>query len=352
MSHSGLNRKTRFATLALIIGSNLPDIDSISRFDSSATYLKYHRGITHSFPGVIVLGAALAAVVYFLGRRARPKKTGPAVDARWLLVCCLLATTSHLLLDFTNSYGVRPFLPFSGRWYAWDVMFIVDPVLLTLLAVGLGLPWLFRLVSEEVGARKPSYQRGAIFALCWLVLLWGLRDFAHRRVLNMLDSHTYLQENPRRVGAFPTPANPFAWTGVVETDSAFHVLPANALEDDVDATRTRVFRKAEATPPLEAALKTRTARIFLDFARFPWNSVEETEKGYDVTLRDLRFISSAISRRGFLVDVHLDKQLRVRSESFSFFGGPPRGNGQEGSEEDEREIPGADAAVGILTSRR
>jgi inner membrane protein len=352
ISHAGLNRKTRFATLALVIGSSLPDIDSVSRFDSSATYLKYHRGITHSLLGVIVLGVLLAAAVHYLGRRARAKKTGPPVDARWLLVCSLLATTSHLLLDFTNAYGVRPFMPFSGRWYAWDIMFIIDPLLLVLLALGLGLPWLLRLVSEEVGARKPSYQRGAIFALSCMVLLWGLRDFAHRRVLGLLDSHTYLQENPQRVGAFPTPVNPFAWTGVVETASVYHVLPANALEDDVDATRTRVFRKAESTPPLEAALKTRTAAIFLDFARFPWDSVAETEDGYDVTLRDLRFLSSATARRGFVVDVRLDKQLRVRSESFSFSGEPQRREGQEGSEEDEREASGAGSSDGFPASRR
>ncbi|MBZ5545316.1 MAG: metal-dependent hydrolase [Acidobacteriia bacterium] len=352
MSHAGLNRKTRFATLALIIGANIADIDSVSRFDSSATYLEYHRGITHSLLGVIVLGALVAAAIYFLGRRARAKKTGPPVDARWLLVCSLIATGSHLLLDFTNAYGVRPFLPFSGRWYAWDIMFIIDPLLLTLLALGLGLPWLFRLISEEVGARKPSYQRGAIFALSSMVLLWGLRDFAYRRVLSLLDSHTYLQETPRRLGAFPTPVNPFLWTGVVETDSVLHVLAANALADDVDATHTRVFRKEESTPPLEAALRTRTAKIFLDFARFPWDSVAESEDGYDVTLRDLRFLSSALSKRGFVVDVHLDKQLRVRSESFSFSGTPQRGKDQEGSEEDERGTSGAGPSDGVFVSRR
>jgi hypothetical protein len=161
-----------------------------------------------------------------------------------------------------------------------------------------------------------------------------------------------LQENPRRVGAFPTPVNPFAWTGVVETDSVFHVLPVNALADDVDATRTRVFRKEESTPPLEAALKTCTAKIFLDFARFPWDSVEETDKGYDVTLRDLRFFSSAVSRRGFIVDVRLDKQLHVLSESFSFSGRPQRDNDQEGSEEDDREASGSGTSWRVLARRR
>jgi len=332
MSHAGLNRKTRFATLVLIAGSNLPDIDVVSRIDSSATYLKYHRGITHSILGVTVLGIGLALVTYYLGRKAAPMKSGPPVDARWLLVCSLLATASHLLLDFTNAYGVRPFLPFSGRWYAWDIMFIFDPLLTFLLMMGFAVPALFRLISEEVGARKTDFRRGAIFALCALVALWGVRDFAHRRVLAMLDSHTYLQENPRRIGAFPVPINPFRWSGVVETDSVYHVLPASALGGDVDVEHTQIFRKAEPAPALDTAMKTRTAAIFLDFARFPWGSVDEREGGYDVTLRDLRFFSSSLSRGGFVVSVGLDKNLRVLSESFSF-SAPPRSGGSQASEE-------------------
>ena len=52
LSHAGLRRKTRFATLTLIAAANLPDVDIISRFWGSATYLKYHRGFTHSILGV------------------------------------------------------------------------------------------------------------------------------------------------------------------------------------------------------------------------------------------------------------------------------------------------------------
>lgn len=318
LSQAGLNRKTRFATAALVVGSLLPDLDLVSRFWGSATYLKYHRGITHSILGVTVLAMVLAGVVYALGRRVPPTKTGPPLDARWLLGVCWMATASHLLLDFTNAYGVRPFLPFSARWYAWDIMFIIDPVLLGLLAVGLGVPAILRLVSEEVGAKKPGFRWGAIFSLSCLVLLWGIRDLAHRRVLSLLDSHTYAQENPLRLGAFPSPSNPFAWTGVVETDSAYHVLPANALNDDIDPEDRRAFPKVEASPALDAARKTRTATIFLDFARFPWQHADETNNGFDVVLRDLRFISFESQRRGFVVDIKLDKNLHVRSESFSF----------------------------------
>ena len=324
MSQAGLNRKTRFATLALIVGANLPDIDMVTRVQGSATYLKYHRGITHSILGVTVLAALLAWALYGLGRRARPKPELP-LNARWLLLAAWLGTASHLLMDFTNDYGVRPFLPFSGRWYAWDIMFILDPLLLALLAVGLGLPALLRLVSEEVGGKKARPRWGGVLSLCALVSLWGLRDFAHRRVLGMLESHTYSQQNTLGLGAFPSPANPFEWTGVAETESTFNVVPANALENDVDLDSQRVFHKPEPSPALDAALKTRTAHIFADFARFPWSEVLEREDGYTVNILDLRFFNAFAGRRSFVVEVELDKDLRERFESFSFSAPERRG---------------------------
>jgi hypothetical protein len=156
-----------------------------------------------------------------------------------------------------------------------------------------------------------------VFALCALVFLWGLRDVAHRRVLGFLETHTYSEQDLLRVGAFPSPLNPFEWTGVVETDTAYDVLPANALDDDVDPRSAQQFHKPEASAALDAALKTRTGRIFVDFARFPWAQAEENGEGFDVQIRDLRFYRIDGSRR-FLAEIELDKALRVRSESFSF----------------------------------
>jgi len=324
LSQAGLNRKTRFATLALVVGSNLPDVDLAWAYWGTATYLKYHRGITHSFFGVTVLAALLGCLIYFAGRRAAPKKNAPPLDARWLFFLCWLGTASHLLMDFTNHYGVRPFLPFSGRWYAWDIMFILDPLLLALLALGLGVPAILRLASEEVGGQRPTYRWGAIFSLVCLVLLWGVRDLAHRRVLGFLDSHTYGEENPVRLGAFPSPANPFSWTGVVETESAYYMLPANALDSDVDTTNTEVFHRPQLSPVLDAALKSRTGAIFAGFARFLWAEVYENEDGSEVLLRDLRFFSPSSPNRGFVARIELDKDLRARSESFSFTGNSSR----------------------------
>lgn len=320
ISQAGFNRKTRYATLALVLGSNLPDIDSVSGFWGSVTYLEHHRGITHSIIGVAALGIALAASIYFVGKRARARATGPPLNGRWLLLACCVATGTHLLLDFTNSYGIRPFLPFSGRWYAWGIEPIIDPLLWLALIAGLGLPALFRLITEEVGARKTGFRTGAIFSLCVVAALWGLRDFSHRRALNMLNSIRYHQANPERLGAFPTFGNPFSWTGVVETPGAFYVLPLNTIGSSLELATARIFHKPEPSAALKTALGTRTARVFMDFARFPWPEVVPTDNGVTVTVRDLRFQPADTQRGGFAIRIQLNHQLHVLSQEFDFSG--------------------------------
>ena len=253
----------------------------------------------------------------WLGKHVKPKPALP-LNSRWLLVAAFLGTGSHLLLDYTNAYGVRPFLPFSGRWYAWDIMFIFDPLLLALLILGLAVPWLLRLVSEEVGARKARLVPGAIFCLCAMVALWGVRDFAHRRALSILDSRTYSGEDPQRFSALPVMVNPFTWMGVVETETAFHVVSVKALDANGIPEEMGTFEKPQPSPALAAVMKTRAGKVMLNFARFPWAQVDESEEGYRVSLCDLRFYNESAQSRSFTLEVKLDKNLQTRSEIFYF----------------------------------
>jgi hypothetical protein len=193
-----------------------------------------------------------------------------------------------------------------------------------LLILGLVVPWLLRLVSEEVGARKTRLVPGAVFCLCAMAALWGLRDFAHRRALSILDSHTYSGENPERLSALPVPLNPFTWTGVAETSTSFHLVRVNALDVNALPEEIRTFDKPEPAPAIEAAMRTPTGKIFMDFARFPWAQVEENEEGFLVSLRDLRFFHPSARSPGFTLEVELDKRLQLRSETF-YFSAPPRG---------------------------
>ncbi len=234
-----------------------------------------------------------------------------------------LAGLSHILLDFTNNYGVRPFWPFSEKWYSWDIVFIVEPIMLGLLILGLIVPSVFSLIDKELGARGggPRGRAAATLALVGVVLMWGLRDYAHRRAVNALEARTYNGMDPLRVSAYPTLANPFHWYGVVEAPAFFALSPVDSLGPEVDPEERMDIRyKPEETPITLAAKKSYAGRAFLDWAQYPITEtevLEPPEEGYIVHFQDLRYVqvpnafSRSNGRRVLGVGVKLDKDLRV-----------------------------------------
>ena len=61
---------------------------------------------------------------------------------------------SHLLLDWTNAYGIPLALPFSTHRYRLDINNIVDVWILAILLIPVIATALSRLVSTEIGERK------------------------------------------------------------------------------------------------------------------------------------------------------------------------------------------------------
>jgi len=145
MGRAGLNRKTALATLTLTLAAEAPDLDVLGRFGGPAFGFAHHRGFTHSFLGIPLTSALVVGVVYLFWRLRGRRTNNPELPPRWglLYFYACLAGLSHILLDFTNNYGVRPFWPFSEKWYSWDIVFIVEPVMLVLLIAGLTVPALF-----------------------------------------------------------------------------------------------------------------------------------------------------------------------------------------------------------------
>ena len=149
----------------MTLAAEAPDLDMIGQLRGPVFGFAHHRGFTHSFLGLLIVAGAVVAFMYGIWR-LRGRKTGSGIAPRWglLFVCAYIAGLSHILLDFTNNYGVRPFWPFWEKWYSWDIVFIVEPILLGLLVAGLVLPALFGLINEEIGAR----QHEGIFILPYL----------------------------------------------------------------------------------------------------------------------------------------------------------------------------------------
>ncbi len=313
-----MNRKTGLATLTLVLATEAADIDVVSYFGGSVSGFQHHRGFTHTLLGVPVVAAATLLVVYGIDRLMRHRGRRPKIPVNWrlLYLYALLGGLVHIFLDFLNDYGVRPFAPFHPKWYSWDIVYIVDPVILSLLCLGLVMPALLALVSEEVGGRKPAFRgrAGAALALVCIVVVILVRDFEHRKTVNALKAVLHHGEDPLRVSAYPMPLNPFLWKGVVETQDLFEVSAVNPLENDIDVQGSATIRyKPQETPVTLAAKKSQLGRVFLDWAKYPLVEVDQLARneGYKVRFIDLRFADPSLPARDQVLSgyVVLDPQL-------------------------------------------
>ncbi len=326
MGRAGLNRKTALATLTLTLAAEAPDLDVLGRFGGPAFGFAHHRGFTHSFLGTPLDAVVVTGFVYLVWLLRKRKTHDPNLPPRWglLFFYSCLAGLSHLLLDFTNNYGVRPFWPFQEKWYSWDIVFIFEPVMFVLLLLGLIVPALFGLIDKEIGARNrgPRGRLAASLALIGIVFMWGIRDYEHRRAVNALAARTYNGVDPLRVAAYPTWVDPFHWFGVVETPAFFALMPVNALTPEVDPEGDMQIRyKPEETPITLAAKNSYLGRVYLDWAVYPiaeTETLQPPESGYLVHLEDLRyaqvpelFSRRRGSRRVLGATVEVDHNLRV-----------------------------------------
>ena len=340
LAKAGLERTTPLATTALVISSNLPDIDVVVRVRGITSYLEHHRGLTHSFVGLAVLAAVLAFLLAYLDRKFRLRRDPfrrPVRPAR-LFAVSLLGGLGHTFMDFTNSYGVRPLLPFSSRWYYGDLAFVVDPWIWLILgsaAVWLttsaaarpnsrvalrAIFWLvlavFASLLVALAFRNPDETQMAIpttlrviwfagltvivagavlgwgragarlarYSLLLLVLYYGGLYAAHQSARERADRDLPV-ETARGLAAWPTPANPLAWQAVAGGNGFFytrHLVVGGAVYD---------WREmAAADPELVRELRQwEEARKFLDFARFTTVTEEGGGDERRMLFRDIRF---------------------------------------------------------------
>ena len=310
LARAGLDRLSPRATLIAVLAANIPDFDAITILGGSDVYFMHHRWVTHA-----LLFAPLVAIVPVLAIAAIFRQALPWFRA-WLI--SLLVIGSHLLLDFTNPYGIRLFLPFSDDWPALNFTHVIDVWIWAILLIGCLWPMLSGLVGSEIGAKRSRGRGMAITALCLLALYDTGRYFLHRRAIETLESRVYDGMAPKQTVAFPHNVNPMHWTGWVETERSWQKVNVD-LSEEFDPHPVSTFWKQEPSPAIAAARNVPVFRVLEKFARTPlWrvSPAEEPAGANTVELIDLRF--GREGRLGFTATAVVDAGGRVLSSSFHY----------------------------------
>jgi inner membrane protein len=304
LSRAGLNRICPRPLIVLLLAANIPDVDVITAVGGRLVYFANHRGITHAIPFLPAMAAIPVLIAMLFARSWKG----------WLgaYVASCIGVASHLLLDWTNAYGVRLLLPFSNTWFRADLNNIVDLWIWAVLLLAALAPLLGGLVSSEIGA-KPGKGRGvAIFALVCVVGYDFGRFLMHQRAIESMDAHIYDGAPSQSTVAFPSAANPFRWTGWVNTEREAIRFDVNLLSPFDPTAGSRVF-KPQPSPAIEAAKDTQPFRVFINFDQCPLWVVEPADSPPGATrveLHDERF--------PFVAAAVVDKSLRVLDSDFRF----------------------------------
>ena len=324
LARAGQKLLPRYGLAMLVVPGVAADLDFLSYFGGPSAYLRFHRGVLHSVLGSVVLVCVLALVFWAVARRAAAKNSAlnlPRLSFLSAAVVCGVAVAVHLLFDLASGIGVQLLWPFREKWTAWDLVNALDPWVLVVLVLGLALPEVLRLVSEEIGERnrEPRGRVAAIVTLLLLLLYFGARAGLHSRAVGELNAREYHGAPPLAVGAFPSSISPLDWRGVVSTDNDIEVIEISlAPGAGFDPERAVRHYKPEESAALEAGQNTAAARTFLRYARFPLAALERGDEGYRFTLRDMRFPAGDGSADNILVRVELDAALRVKIEEFQY----------------------------------
>jgi inner membrane protein len=314
LARAGFNRKSALATATMTLAAEAPDLDVFWGFKGPVLGFAHHRGFTHSFLGLFLTAAVVTAFMHLIWLLRGKRTNVPGLEPRWglLFIFAYVAGLTHILLDFTNNYGVRPFWPLWEKWYSWDIVFIFEPALYIFLIGALIIPGLFFWHEPPPRGRK-----AAVVGLLCVAALWAFRDHEHRHAVQAIKQQRFQSAAPIRVSVYPYFWSLTHWYAVAETPDFFATTDINSRTGTLDLSQLEFLPKPPETPATLAAKRTYLGRGYLDWAQYPYVTEAQDGENVAVHFKDLRFDYPSLRGRITLsCTVELDRNLRVVAEKF------------------------------------
>jgi membrane-bound metal-dependent hydrolase YbcI (DUF457 family) len=317
LKRAAFPRVTRSATLAILVAGTIADLDSFRSSFGPSAYLSFYRTYYHSILVALLFSLLVTLPFLFL----KPKPAENQTHGATIFIAAFAAALLHLLLDLCQSSGVELLWPFSSRRFALDWLPHLDLWTFGILLAGILLPTLSGLVTEEIGARAkgPRGKLGASLAFAATILYLIVRFVYHGSAIAALESRTYRGEAARRVAAFADSSSPFRWHGIVETERALHDVQVPVGPGaDFDPSSAITTYKPEPSPALDAARNSPLARRFLQAARFPKATVEQTPQGFHIILTACPYARDTGNSRSVQALIDTDPSGHVLSEDLAW----------------------------------
>ncbi|WP_078551898.1 metal-dependent hydrolase [Bacillus alkalicellulosilyticus] len=277
---------TSAVMLATIVGSQAPDFDTVLKLKNNATYIRNHRGITHSLPAIVIWPFIIVGGIAMVN---------PEINYLHLWLWTFLAVFLHVFVDIFNAYGTQALRPISNRWVALGIIYIFDPFIFLSHTVAI-FAW-------GAGA-NPGMTFFILYAVNIVYYLW--RIGAKQKVVSHAKSII-----PDATHVFVSPTIKWSqWHLVIRTPEKMHV--AQSRNHEIHFFETYPFVPIPSEPVINAAREDKNLHAFLSFSpAYRWEKEEKEDGVMEVRFIDLRYRSKG--HYPFVAIVQLDRNLKVIS---------------------------------------
>lgn len=269
---AGLGLKNKFGVIssaAMIIGNLAPDFDGVVALKGAKTFYKYHREVTHSLIGSLVLSLLIATGIYMVT---------PFKHFFLLLAIVSTGVATHLLMDSFTPWGLPLFYPFSDKKYSFNLIWFIDPVIIGSLVVGLIAT--FRLPLYTVLINILSFSIIAAYLV--------LRAFERKRARQMVCREVPGRYRGAKVWVLPSAVSPFIWDVIINKRGKYLYFCVDTRRQEV--LKHKQYASAAYHKCVTCSQESKLVEIFLKRSRFPFYNISKDGGTYIVEWLDVHLM--------------------------------------------------------------
>ena len=249
----------------VLLGSQAPDADVALKLKDNTTYIRQHRGISHSIPMLPIWALLIAGLMTLLNKGA----------LFWhVLLWTALAVAIHVITDLCNAYGTQAAWPVTDKWLSFDFIALFDPIIFSSHLVAVAL-W-------GLGVLSPRIVFPVLYALLLVYFLW--RASVHKKLKDqmLLFDEEYVHSDTYTL--IPT-VSLSRWNVVKPLPEGAYRI-GNWNHNRLHWTETAYCDKH---PAVEASKEHPAVEALLYISRYACATVEPTGYGYAVRWADVRY---------------------------------------------------------------